>query len=152
MSGFGQRYVIDTNALSQLGRRRRASAFFLENAVIPEAVLQEAEGFPDIGSLRENAHPTTVRVLQWLITVMATVAETDARLVNLYANLGAADPLVVACALEGQEYDSQYLDSPEWLVVTADDAVRAKAEEFGLQVLGNSEFAARIDAASGESE
>lgn len=145
MSVFGQRYVIDTNALIQLGKRRRASTFFLENAVVPEEVLREAEGFPDIGSLRENIHPTTPRVLHWLAKVMSTVPDADTRLIDLYANRGNADPLVVACALEGQEYDNQYLGAPEWIVVTADDAVRAKAEEFGLKVLSNSQFAALID-------
>lgn len=152
MSDFGRRYVVDTNALSQLGRRRRASEYFLESAVIPEAVLHEAKGFPDITSLRHNVHPTTPRVLQLLVEVMATVPDADTRLVNLYANLGNADPLVVACALEGQEHDGQYLMAPEWFVVTGDEAVRDKAEEFGLKVLSNSQFAALIDGAGTEQE
>jgi rRNA maturation endonuclease Nob1 len=152
MSDFGRRYVVDTNALSQLGRRRRASEYFLESAVIPEAVRHEAKGFPDITSLRDNVHPTTPRVLQLLVEVMATVPDTDTRLVNLYANLGNADPLVVACALEGQEHDGQYLIAPEWFVVTGDEAVRDKAEEFGLKVLSNSQFAALIDGAGADKE
>ena len=145
MSGFGQRFVIDTNALSQLGRQRRAGKFFLENAVIPEEVMHEASGFPDIATLRDNVHPTTPRVLHWLSQIMATVPSGDTRLVDLYANRGNADPLVVACALEGQERDNQLLLSPEWVVVTADEAVRDKAHEFGLTVLSNSEFAVLID-------
>lgn len=147
MSDFGRRYVIDTNALSQLGTQRRASSFFLESAVIPEEVLHEAQGFPDIESLRENVHPTTPRVLRWLTEILRTVPDDDTALLDLYANLGNADPLVVACALEGQEHDSQYLDPPDWIVVTNDGAVRAKAEEFGLKVLTNSEFADLIDEA-----
>lgn len=145
MSFFGQRFVVDTNALSQLGHQRRASSFFLENAVIPEEVLHEASGFPDIESLRENVHPTTHRVLHWLTEVLLTLPDGGTELLDLYANLGNGDPLVVACALEGQEHDSQYLDPPDWIVVTGDGAVRAKAEEFGLIVLSNSEFAALID-------
>lgn len=152
MSDFGRRYVVDTNALSQLGSRRRASEYFLKSTVIPEAVLHEAKGFPDITSLRDNVHPTTPRLLQLLVEVMATVPDTDTRLVNLYANLGNADPLVVACALEGQEYDGQYLMAPEWFVVTGDEAVRDKAEAFGLKVLSNSQFAALIDGARAEHE
>lgn len=145
MSAFGQRFVIDTNALSQLGRSRRSSKFFLEQAVIPEEVMREASGFPDASALRDNVHPTTPRMLEKLIEIMATVPTHDTRLVDLYANRGNADPLVVACALEGQEYDSQFLMSPEWVVVTADEAVRDKAQQFGLVVLSNDEFAHLID-------
>jgi len=152
VSGFGQRYVIDTNALSQLGKARRASTFFLEHAVIPEEVMHEAAGFPDIASLRDNVHPTTPRVLHWLAEVLSTVPDDDTRLIDLYANLGSADPLVVACALEGQEYDSQFLLAPEWIIVTGDEAVRAKAEEFGLKVLSNSQFAALVDEAGLEQD
>lgn len=148
MSGFGQRYVVDTNVLSQIGKRRRTSAYFVENVVLPEAVLHEAEGFPDIALLRDNVHPTTPRMLQLLIEVMATVLDTDTRLVDLYANLGNADPLVVACALEGKEHDSQYLMAPEWIVVTGDEAVRAKAAEFKLKVLSMGQFATLIDEAA----
>ncbi|NHI16783.1 hypothetical protein [Microbacterium excoecariae] len=145
MKDFGQRFVIDTNALSQLGRRRRESEFFLQNAVIPEEVMHEASGFPDVATMRDNVHPTTPRVLHWLSQIMATVPSGDTSLVDLYANRGNADPLVVACALEGQEHDNQLLLSPEWVVVTADEAVWNKAQEFGLTVLSNSEFAALID-------
>ncbi|MEW1979662.1 hypothetical protein AB0333_01860 [Citricoccus sp. NPDC079358] len=145
MSDFGQRFVIDTNTLSQLGRQRRADKFFLENAVIPEEVMHEASGFPDIAALRDNVHPTTPRVLHWLSQIMATVPSADTSLVDLYANRGNADPLVVACALEGHEHDNQMLLSPEWVVVTADEAVRNMAQEFGLTVLSNSEFTALID-------
>lgn len=145
MKGFGERYVIDTNALVQLRRHRRASALFRENAVIPSEVLDEAEGFPDIGPLQANRHPLTARTLEWLCRVMETVPAEDRTLVDLYAGKGSADPLVVATALEGQERDSQYIDAPEWIVVTDDGAVRDKAREFGLRVLSNTEFAEVID-------
>lgn len=145
MSLFGQRYVIDTNTLSQIGMRRRQSAVFLEQAVIPEEVLREAEGFPDVAALRELLQPVSSRTLYWLERVMSTVPERDVRLVDLYANRGNADPFVVASALELQEQDSQFLDAPEWLIVTGDQAVRDKAEEFGLRVVTNTEFASLID-------
>lgn len=151
MNDFGTRYVVDTNSLSQLGGFRRSSSFFRESARIPSEVVHEAQGFPDITTLRENAYPTTAAVLRWLVKVMATVPADDTALVDLYANRGNADPLVVACALDGQDEDSQYLDAPEWAVVTADNAVRAKAEEFGLRALSNAEFAALIDAAESNS-
>lgn len=145
MIDFGKRFVIDTNALIQLGKKRRASNFFLENIVIPEEVMHEASGLPDIAALRDQMHPTTPRMLYWLSQIMATVPSGDTRLVDLYANKGNADPLVVACALEGSEDDRQRLLSPEWVVVTADEAVRDKAQEFGLTVLSNSGLAALID-------
>lgn len=151
MNDFGTRYVVDTNSLSQLGLHRRSRSFFRENARIPSEVLDEAQGFPDIARLQENAYPTTAAVLRWLVKVMATVAADDTALVDLYANHGNADPLVVACALHGQDEDSQCLDALEWVVVTADNAVRAKAVEFGLGVLTSAEFAALIDAAESNS-
>lgn len=147
MNGFGQKYVVDTNSLSQLRRHRRASVFFRENALIPGEVLHESKGFPDIDVLRNNIYPTTQPVLVWLMRVMATVPASDTRLIDLYANHGNADPLVVACALDGQDQDSQYLDPKEWVVVTGDQALRDKAEEFGLRVVTNEEFAAVIDSA-----
>lgn len=145
MSYFERRFVVDTNALIQLGWKRRVSEFFLENAVIPEEVIHETSGFPDVAALRENVHPTTPRMLQLLTAIMASVPKNDTRLVDLYANKGNADPLVVACALERQEHDSQFLLRPEWVVVTADEAVQDKAQGFGLKVLTTTEFKALID-------
>ncbi|TLK50908.1 hypothetical protein [Glutamicibacter sp. V16R2B1] len=147
MSEFGTRYVVDTNALTRLRRDHRASDFFRENVVIPEEVLHEAKGFPDYAQLRENRYPTTPRVLELLTEIMATVTAGDMRLVDLFKNLGGADPLVVACALAGKEDDSQYLDAPEWLVVTGDAAVASKTVEFGIEVVDASTLAALIDEA-----
>ena len=147
MSGLGHKYVVDTNALSQLRLHRRAGAFFREHALIPDEVLHEAAGFPDIDVLRKYRYPTTQSVLKWLVKVMATVPASDTKLLDLYANRGNADPIVVACALDGQQQESQYLDPADWAIVTGDDAVRDKAKEFGLEVLTNAEFAAVIDTA-----
>lgn len=152
MTDDERRYVVDTNTLSQIGRQRRSSEFFRTFARIPEAVLREAEGFSDIDALMENVLPTTPSVLRCLSRVMATVPDHDTRLVDLYRNLGNADPLVVACALERMEHDSQILFSPEWVIVTGDEAVRAKAAEFELRILSNAEFAALIDSSHHEQE
>ena len=148
MTGFGERCVVDTNALIRLKRHRRASAFFIEHAVLPGEVLREANGFPDIDALRQNMYPMTPQVLEWLIRVVATVPASDTKLVDLYANQGGADPFVVACALDGRARGSVYLDAPEWVVVSGDDAVRHKAEEFGLKALSSAEFSDLLDAAS----
>lgn len=146
MSDFGRRFVVDTNALIRLKRHRRASSLFLDHAALPSEVLREAAGLSDIRILRERIYPTTPQVLECLVRVMNSVPASDRKLVDLYSNHGGADPLVVACALDGQERDSPYLDAPEWFVVTNDDAVRDKAMEFGLHVISSDEFANMIDA------
>ena len=46
---------------------------------------------------------------------------------ELYANLGNADPLVVACALNGQQGEEGALFSLTWTVVSGDKAVQATA-------------------------
>lgn len=148
MSDFGTEYVIDNNTLAHLSRSQRASSLFQENVRIPSEVLYEARWFPDINDLRRNEYPTTSTVLSQLVRVMTTVKATDTTLVDLYANQGNADPIVVACALDGQFHDSQYLDAPEWIVVTGDKAVRDKATHFKLKVLTNAEFSALIEASS----
>jgi hypothetical protein len=147
MSGLGERYVVDTNALIRLKSHRRASPHFLEHAVFPGEVLREAARLPDIGALHANVYPTTPSVLDWLVRVMVTVPASDRTLVDLYANKGGADPFVIACALDGRDRESVYLDAPEWIVVTNDDAVRDKAGEFGLSVLSSAELADRLDVA-----
>src|SRR5699024_10812345 len=98
----------------------------------------------------DNVHPTTPRVLHWLTEVLSTVPDDDTRLIDLYANLGGADPLVIACALEGQEYDSQFLLSPEWIIVTVDEPLRAKAGERSLRMLSSSQFAILVDETANE--
>lgn len=148
MNDFGTRYVVDTNSLSQLGRGRRSTSFFRSNARIPSDVLDEARGFPDHAALRELEYTTTATVLRWVTKVMATLPSGDMALVDLYANRGKADPFVVACALDGQHEDTQYLDGADWVVVTADKAVQAKAIEFGLTVRTTPEFARLIDTAA----
>lgn len=146
MNDFGQSYVVDTNALIRLKRHRRARSLFLDHAMLPSEVLREAAGLSDIRTLRERIYPTTPQVLECLVRVMNSLPDSDRKLVDLYSNHGGADPFVVACALDGQERDSLYLDAPEWIVVTNDDAVRDKAKEFGLHVMSSDEFAAIIDA------
>lgn len=145
MSDFGTRYLVDTNALSQLRRHRRASKFFRDNAMIPSEVLHEADGFPDVAALRQLEYSTTPSVLRWLMQVMSTVPSNDTDLINLYSNQGGADPLMVACALDARDRETQHLDPFEWAIVTGDKAVRAKADEFNVRVLTHAQFADLID-------
>lgn len=140
MTSYGCEYVIDNNTLAQLKRSQRASKSFREKAHIPSEVLHEAQGFPDIEDLRRNEYLTTPAVLSILTEVMATVPVNDTRLVDLYANRGNADPLLIACAIDGQRGSDELLFGPTWVVVSGDKAVQAKAAEFGIEVRTNDEF------------
>lgn len=76
---------------------------------------------------------------------MATVPISDMKLVDLYANRGNADPLVVACAVDGQRKSDEGLFGPAWVVVSGDKAVQAMAAEFGIEVKTNGEFIAILE-------
>ena len=137
---FGRVYVLDNNALSFLKGEDRASSFFKMHCRIPQEVLHEAEGFPDIDELRQLEYPVTESVLRHLVEVMASVPIGDTKFVNLYANLGNADPLVIATALDGHSKNDLALFGLTWTVVSGDKAVQAKAHEFALAVMTNQEF------------
>ncbi|HZL05310.1 MAG TPA: hypothetical protein VFE45_07810 [Coriobacteriia bacterium] len=145
MTDYGYEYVIDNNTLTQLKRSQRASEFFREKAHIPSEVLHEAQGFPDVEDLRRNEYPTTPEVLSILVEVMATVPVNDTRLVDLYANRGNADPLLIACAIGGQRGSDELLFGPTWVVVSGDKAVQAKAVEFGIEVRTNDQFTEMLE-------
>lgn len=138
-------YLVDNNALSKLTAQQRSSVFFRQTCRMPSEVLHEANGFPDIADLKENEYRTTTSVLDALRRVMATVPTDDTKLVNLYANQGNADPLIVACAIDAQLKNEQLLFGPTWAIVSDDKAVQAKAREFGIDVRTSTEFVAIID-------
>lgn len=140
MSAFGTVYVVDNNGLTFLKVERRAAAFFRENCRIPSEVLHEAQGFPDIENLRRLEYSTTASVLTILVEVMESLPVSDTKLVDLYANKGNADPLVVACALDGAREEQGTLLPRCWTVVSGDKAVQEKAREFGLEVKTNEQF------------
>lgn len=110
-------------------------------------MLYEARGFPDIGELNACKYETTPDVLRHLITVMASVPVADTGLVDLYANEGNADPLIVACALDGRCRDEYKLFGPLWVIVSDDRAVREKAAEFNIEIRRGREFAGILSAA-----
>ena len=136
-------YLLDNNVLSHLSRAQRASAFFLERCRLPAEVLHEAGDHPDAATLKRVEYPTTARVLELLREVMATVPESDTALLDLYANKGAADPLLIACAVHATEEAAPLLWKPTWTIVSNDKAVRAKAAEFGVAACTREEFFAR---------
>ncbi|UCZ60145.1 hypothetical protein [Mycolicibacterium phocaicum] len=136
------RYLIDCNALSKLTRKQRSSGFFRKNCRIPTEVLYEARWFPDIHQLSDVEYKTTGSVLVILAEVMATVPVGDKKLVDLYANQGNADPLIVACAVDATREREQQLFGETWAIVSDDKAVRAKANEFDIEILASEEFIA----------
>ena len=138
-----QMYLIDNNVLSHSSPEQRSSKFFRAQCRIPSEVLHEADGYADADALKAVEYQTTASVLGFLHTVMTTVPENDTALVNLYANKGAADPMLVACALDRTQESASWLFGPVWIVVSNDRAVRAKAAEFEVESCTRDEFAVR---------
>lgn len=133
-------YLIDTNVLSHLSTDQRASRFFRDRCRVPSEVIHEAGGLVAAKLPKEVIYPTTVRVLGVLRGVMATMPIGITALVDLYANKGNADPLLIACALDATRQDADLLFGPTWIVVSNDNAVRAKAEEFGVETRTREQF------------
>lgn len=142
-------YLLDNNVLSHLTQSQRASAFFHERCFLPSEIIHEAEGYLDTASFKDVEYPTTANVLKHLYRVMASVPSDDTALVNLYANKGAADPMLIACALDGIEEAATLLWGPTWVVVSNDKAVQSKAVEFSVESCTRDEF---FDRTAGEWE
>jgi hypothetical protein len=132
-------YLVDNNVLGKLSTVQRGSAFFARYCRVPDEVLHEA-GPARAAALHAVRYPTTPDVLEAVKTVMATVDVGDIKLVDLYRNKGTADPFLIACALVEQQSSADMLIRPEWVVVTDDEAVRRKAEEFDVAWIGSSQF------------
>lgn len=136
-------YLIDNNVLSHMSQLQRSGRFFRERCRLPAEVLHEASGYPDAMVLKQVEYPTSARLLRILSTIMATMLEADTTLVNLYANKGAADPFLIACALHATEEAAALLRKPTWVVVSNDKAVGAKAAEFSVTTYTREEFFSR---------
>lgn len=139
-----RRYVIDSNALSKLTRPQRASAFFRKHCRVPSEVIHEARFFADEDEFDGIEYPTTGSLLSVLREVMATVTIGDTALIDLYANKGAADPLLVACAVEAKRKEEAFLLPMTWAIVTDDKAVRSKSAESEIETLSSKEFLALL--------
>lgn len=132
-------HFLDNNVVSHLSKPQRESEFLCQYCHIPSEVLREA-GSRHLQVLRKVEYPTTPHVLEALREVMATVHVGDTRLVDLYANKGSADPLLVACALVETRRAELQLFAPQWIVVSDDNAVRATARVLGVEALSRDEF------------
>ncbi|WP_143738242.1 hypothetical protein [Microbacterium esteraromaticum] len=129
--------------LTKLSADERSSRFVATYCNIPADVFYEARGLPRIDELSPLVYPTSVGVLTALTEVMATVAVGDIKLVDLYHNRGNADPLLVACALDAQR-SPQSLFEQVWTIVSDDQAVRTKADEFGIEWISSTQFRALL--------
>ena len=133
-------YLLDNNVLSHLSPEQRATRFFRDQCRVPSEVIHEAGGAAEAKLPKEVEYPTTVRVLSILREVMATVPAGDMALVNLYANKGNADSMLIACALDAIREDEQFLVRPTWVIVSNDKAVLAKAREFNIETRTREQF------------
>lgn len=140
-------YLVDNNALAKLSKGQRSSTFFKMKCRLPSEVLHEARGFPDYKSFVAQEYLTTPSVLRQLMRVMNSVSAQDTKLVDLYANLGNADPLIIACALDALRENEGKLFGPIWIIVTNDGAVSSKASEFGIETMTSTDFEIVIDGA-----
>lgn len=143
------KYLIDTNALSRIGRKNRASAFVRDNCKIPSEVLHEAATFPDIAMLRTLDYPISADVLNLVRAVMSTVPPGDKDLIDLYHARGNADPILVATALDAIAKSEETLLVEDWQIVTDDEGVKKKASEFNLKTVTSAEFAELVASTGG---
>ncbi|WP_411815817.1 hypothetical protein [Gordonia sp. SND2] len=140
-------YLVDNNVLTKLTVQDRASAFFTARCHIPTEVLYEARDYPDYSTLAKREYRTTPSVLRHLVDVLKTVPSNDTKLLNLYANQGNADPLIIACALDGKSRNDGQLFGPTWIVVSDDGAVQSNAVKLGVPLMTSVEFRALFDSA-----
>lgn len=138
-------YLIDTNAVFKLSDNQRASPSFRQISKLPSEVVYEAGVHADTDMLRDLDFGVTASVLRSLQKVMKSVGVDDFDLVDLYKNKGAADPLLVACAVEARERREGALVGDVYTVVTADEAVQRKCDEFSVPWESPEAFASRLD-------
>lgn len=139
------KYLIDTNALSRIGRKDRGSTLVRDTCKIPSEVLHEAAMFPDIAILRTLEYPMSADVLNLLREVMSTVPPGDKDLIDLYHVRGNADPILVATALDAIAKSEETLLVEDWQIVTDDEGVKKKAAEFDLRTVTSAEFKKLVD-------
>lgn len=108
-----RRYLLDNNVLSRLTPGDRQGEFFKACCHVTSDVLYEARGYAE-PEVAERVLPVTPAVLRLLSEVMATQQPGDIRLVNLYTNQGAADPTLIAVALQEQAAEDATLFAKRW--------------------------------------
>lgn len=132
-------YLLDNNILARLTRDQRRSGSLRARCFITEDVLHEARGFAEeVTDLQ--VRPVTGAVLAQLKRVMESIAPSDTSLVDLYANKGSADPVLVATALDMVDEEAQTLMPRPIVLVTEDKAVALTCQKLGVTTLGFDNF------------
>lgn len=139
-------FLVDNNALIALTPARVRTKFFARNCRVTADVLYEAREHPEHRTLERTACPITPKVLSHIARLMAGVPVGDTRLVDLYRNLGAADPGMVAVVLEERDTDADRLIRYTWAIVTRDTAVLELAAMHSVQTMTPEELQDLIDA------
>jgi hypothetical protein len=137
-------YLIDDNALGPRGDRKKL-AYFREHCRVPAEVAHESRRARHAELLESLTIEMTPAMLAELAAVMKTVPCGHTKFIDLYNYKGTADPILVAVAVALSTED---LFSDDWMIVTSDKEVRAKAEEFSIGTLTPQELAEAIDAAT----
>ena len=94
--------------------KQRGSAFMRTCCRIPEEILFEAQGLPDIDALRLLNYPTRTVILDKLRVVMATIKPGD-KVVDLYSNKGNGDVMLLATALTEMAVSEMQLVGDRWM-------------------------------------
>lgn len=137
-------YLLDANVLSRLKPEQRRSNFVIERCRVPEEVLYEVRGLPDIEDVERLGISPSRTMLERLRDVMASIAPEDHTLIDLYRDRGGGDPILIATAL-AEDRGHSLLWATVWHVVSDDKAVRATASLFDVPSLSRAEFVKLID-------
>ncbi|GAA4076391.1 hypothetical protein ACFFOS_16905 [Nocardioides kongjuensis] len=146
------RYLVDNNALFQMPQDVRTSTLLREVARFPSEVIHEAGIYADRYDLTPLEYKTTPSVLEHLKEVMGRVPADDFELIDLYAGEGCADPLLIACALDGAQRLSESLIGEVYTVVTADIPVREACERHQVAWLSAADLAEQLSHAAGRTQ
>ena len=136
-------YLVDNVTLSRMTTEQRASAFMQERCRIPEEIIYEARGLPDIEILKPLIYPTTTTVLENVKVVLATIKAGD-KVVDLYRNEGNGDVMLLATALTEMAVSSGQLFGVRWIIATADKGLTSKAVELGVLTCTSDQFIALV--------
>lgn len=137
-------YLIDNNALGPLGDRKK-SAFFRGHCRVPAEVAHESRRAKHAKLLEPLTIAMTPAMLAQLSDVMKTVPVGHTKFIDLYNYKGTADPILVALAVV---LSSEDLFSDNWVIVTQDKEVIAKAKVFSVDTMTPKALASIIDAAT----
>ncbi len=132
-------YLVDTVTLSRMTANQRGSKFMRTYCRIPEEILFEAQGLPDLDTLKQLKYPITTIVLENVKAVVATLKSGD-KVVDLYSNKGNGDAMLLATALTEMAVNDGRLIPDRWIIATADDGLTRKAAELAVATCSSDEF------------